>query len=233
MVHFGLGDLTGVDVVRVTWPNGIAQNVIRPKINEVLTIEEYVKVSASCAFLYTYNGTRFELVNEILGIGPLGVPMAPGVYYPLDDTELTKIESHQLAARNGVYELSLTEELREITFADQITLRAIDHPAELEVIPNEMFASPPPEDKFFAVGDHRPPVSAVDDRGIDVLPLILKRDGRFPTFPLVPQSVSGSDQRGPGGAPESAPEEAQARRELSSCGCGNPMCQCRRAGTSP
>ena len=187
-VHFGLGDLTGVDVVRVTWPNGVAQNVIRPAINQTLTIEEYVKVSASCGFLYAYNGQGFELINEILGIGPLGVPMAPGVYYPLDCTELTKIEGHQLVVQDGRYELRLTEELREITFADQITLRVVDHPAGLEIIPNEMFTTPPfPEDKFFAVADQRGPVSAVDDRGQDVLALVLKRDGRFPTFPRVAQ----------------------------------------------
>ncbi len=186
-VHFGLGDLNGIDVVRVTWSNGQAQNVVRPSINGDVEIVQYVKVSASCGFLYACNGTGFELVNEILGIGPLGVPMAPGVYYPLDNTELTKIESRQLAARHGFYELRLTEELREITYADQITLRVVDHPAELEIIPNEMFSDPPPEDKFFAVGDHRPPVSAVDDRGVDVLNLIRERDGRFPTFPLVPQ----------------------------------------------
>ncbi|UCF33258.1 MAG: VCBS repeat-containing protein [Phycisphaerales bacterium] len=187
-VHFGLGNLKEVDVVRVTWPNGVAQNVIKPKINETLVIEEYVKVSASCAFLYTWNGKGFELVNEILGIGPLGVPMAPGVYYPLDCTELTKIEAGQLVPKDGVYELRLTEELREITYADQITLRVIDHPEELEVVPNEMFTMPPfPEEKFFAVGDGRPPVSAIDDRGQDVRDLILKHDGRYPTFPLVEQ----------------------------------------------
>ncbi|UCE60349.1 MAG: CRTAC1 family protein, partial [Phycisphaerales bacterium] len=185
MVHFGLGDLKTVDVVRVTWPNGQAQNVIRPEINKTLTIDEYVKVSASCAFLYTFNGNGFELVNEILGIGPMGVPMAPGVYFPLDNTELTKIESNQLVAKDGVYEIRLTEELREITYADQITLRVVDHPAALEVIPNEMFSHPAPEDKLFAVGDHRPPVSAVDHRGENILPLLYRRDGKFPTFPLV------------------------------------------------
>ncbi len=186
-VHFGIGNLKKLNVVRVVWPNGQAQNVIRPSINDVLTIEQYVKVSASCAFLYSYNGSRFELVNEILGIGPLGVPMAPGVYYPLDNTELTKIKSHQLVAKDGAYQLRLTEELREITYADQITLRVVDHPAELEVIPNEMFSSPPPEDKLFAVAEQRAPVLAVDHRGVDVLELILERDGRFPTFPLVRQ----------------------------------------------
>lgn len=184
-VHFGLGDLEGLDIVRVTWPNGQAQNVVRPAIDTDAEIVQYVKVSASCGFLYAWNGERFELVNEILGIGPLGVPMEPGVYYPLDCTELTKIEASELVPAGGFYELRLTEELREITYADQITLRVVDHPAELEVIPNEMFTTPPfPEDKFFAVADQRPPVSALDDRGTNVRPLILARDGRVPTFPL-------------------------------------------------
>jgi len=185
--HFGLGDLTSVDVVRVTWPNGVAQNVIQPAIDQVLTVEEFVKVSASCAFLYAYNGTRFELVNEILGIGPLGAPLGPDVYYPVDCTELTKIRADQLVPQDGMYELRLTEELREITYADQITLRVVDHPAALEVLPNEMFTSPPfPEDKFFALADLRPPLSAVDDRGNDVLDLVRAHDGRCPTFPLTP-----------------------------------------------
>ena len=187
-VHFGLGSLDGLEVIRVTWSNGQAQNLIRPPINTDVPFVQYVKVSASCGFLYAHNGRGFELINEILGIGPLGVPMAPDVYYPLDCTELTKIRSDQLVARDGMYELRLTEELREITYADQITLRVVDHPSELEVIPNEMFTTPPfPEDKFFAVADHRSPVSAVDDRGVDVLALVLEHDGRFPTFPLVTQ----------------------------------------------
>ncbi|HUU85099.1 MAG TPA: FG-GAP-like repeat-containing protein [Phycisphaerae bacterium] len=182
-VHFGLGDLAGVDVVRVTWPNGVAQNVIKPEINATLTVEEFVKVSASCGFLYAHNGRGFELVNEILGIGPLGVPMAPGVYHQPDCTELTKIGADQLIAKDGAYELRLTEELREITYADRITLRVIDHPAFLEIVPNEYFTAPPfPEDRFYAIGDQHPPRSAVDDRGRNVLDEIRYRDDRFPTF---------------------------------------------------
>ncbi len=184
-VHFGLGRLVDVDVVRVVWPNGVAQNVIKPSVNTTLTIQERVRVSASCGFLWAYNGSKFELVNEILGIGPLGVPMAPGVYHQPDCTELTKIEAEQLVATDGAFELRLTEDLRELMYADQISLRVVDHPASLEVIPNEMFTAPPfPEDKLFAVSEHIPPRSALNDRGDDVLDLVRRRDGRFPTFAL-------------------------------------------------
>jgi len=68
-VHFGLGDLDAVDIVRVTWPNGVAQNVVAPAANAELRINEHLKVSASCGFLWAFNGGGFELVNEILGIG--------------------------------------------------------------------------------------------------------------------------------------------------------------------
>ncbi|MCP4656310.1 MAG: CRTAC1 family protein, partial [bacterium] len=187
-IHLGLGELAAVDVVRVLWPNGVAQNVVAPGINTAVTIEEYVKVSASCGFLWASAGSGFELINEILGIGPLGAPIAPGVYHQPDSTELTLIEGDQLAPRDGRYELRLTEELREIMYADQISLRVIDHPAELEIVPNEKFVAPPfPEDRFFALADARPPRAAVDDQGRDVGELIARRDGRFPIFPRLEQ----------------------------------------------
>ena len=185
VVHFGLGHLTNLQVVRVTWPNGTAQNALQPALDQTLALEEYVKVSASCAFLWADAGEGFKLVNEILGIGPLGVPKTASECFPVDCTELTKIEAGQLAPREGRFELRLTEDLREIAFVDQVHLRVVDHPAALEIIPNEMFTDPPfPEDKFFAVSEPRPPCSAVDDRGQDVLELVRRRDGRFPTFPL-------------------------------------------------
>jgi hypothetical protein len=184
-VHFGLGSLARIDIVRIVWPNGVAQNVIRPKTDCRVKVSEKIRVSASCAFLWTNNGSEFELVNEILGIGPLGVPVAPGVYHLPDCTELTRIEARQLVPRDGIYNIRITQELRETVYADKMTLRLVDHPAGLEIIPNEMFTAPPfPDDKFFAVSEHRAPRLAVDDRGQDVLSLVLERDGKFPTFPL-------------------------------------------------
>jgi hypothetical protein len=183
-VRFGLGDRKAVDIVRVTWPNGIAQNEIRPPSGKVLTIEEYVRISASCAMLYAWDGSRFELVNEILGVAPLGAPMSPDACYPVDPKELTKIDAGRLVPKDGVFDLRLAEELREVTYADRIALRAVDHPAGLEVVPDEKFAPPPfSEDRFFAVSG-RPPASATDDRGADVLPLLIEKDGRFPAFAL-------------------------------------------------
>ncbi len=48
------------------------------------------------------------------------------------------------------YEVRLTEELREVSYIDQIKLIALDHPAGIDVITNEKFKSPPfPEFRLF------------------------------------------------------------------------------------
>jgi hypothetical protein len=68
-------------------------------------------------------------------------------------------------------------------YLDQVRLLAIDHPANVEVNPNERFASNPPFPEFrvIATENSRVPVGAWDDRGHDVLPLLAKRDRKYVT----------------------------------------------------
>jgi hypothetical protein len=67
------------------------------------------------------------------------------------------------------------EPLEEAVYLDQVRLMAIDHPANLDVYPNEYFASNPPYPTFKVVvtRDARPPAGAWDDHGHDVLPDLL------------------------------------------------------------
>src|SRR5208283_4835476 len=62
-------------------------------------------------------------------------------------------------------------------------LLAIDHPANIEVNPNERFVSAPPFPEFrvIATQNARLPVGAWDDQGRNVLPLIAKRDRKYIT----------------------------------------------------
>ncbi|HEY3118994.1 MAG TPA: hypothetical protein VGL15_00095, partial [Vicinamibacteria bacterium] len=80
----------------------------------------------------------------------------------------------------GRYELRVTNELEEALFVDRLTLLAVDHPADVEVYPDEGLRSPPPAFRLFAAQRPRPPVSAVDDHGHDVLPLLARLDHRWP-----------------------------------------------------
>jgi hypothetical protein len=64
-----------------------------------------------------------------------------------------------------------------------VRLLAIDHPADVEVNPNERFASAPPFPEFRVIVTEHPqlPVGAWDDHGNDVLPLLAKRDRKYVT----------------------------------------------------
>ena len=69
------------------------------------------------------------------------------------------------------------EPLEEAVYLDQVRLLAVDHPADLEVYPNEYFASNPPYPEFKVVvsksKDARPPAGAWDEHGHNVLPDLL------------------------------------------------------------
>ena len=54
----------------------------------------------------------------------------------------------------------LMEPLEEVVYLDQVRVLAIDHPQDLEVYPNEYFASNPPYPKFKVVTSKMPRVPA-------------------------------------------------------------------------
>jgi hypothetical protein len=67
------------------------------------------------------------------------------------------------------------EPLEEAVYLDQVRLLAVDHPADVEVYPNEYFASNPlyPQFKVVVSRDARPPAAAWDEHGHNVLPDLL------------------------------------------------------------
>jgi len=71
--------------------------------------------------------------------------------------------------------------MREADFFDQLKLLAVDHPANEEILANEIYATNPGPPSLYSLRDKSFPVSAVDDQGHDVLPLVLQQDGRYPS----------------------------------------------------
>ena len=87
---------------------------------------------------------------------------------------------HPMPAINGqrpstTLSFRFMEPLEEAVYLDQVRLLAVDHPAGVDVYPNEYFASNPPYPEFKVVvsKDARPPAAAFDDHGHDVLPDLL------------------------------------------------------------
>jgi tetratricopeptide (TPR) repeat protein len=75
----------------------------------------------------------------------------------------------------SVLSFRFMEPLEEAVYLDQVRLLAVDHPANIDVYPNEYFASNPPYPEFKVVVSHdaKPPAGAWDEHGHNVLPDLL------------------------------------------------------------
>ena len=176
--HFGLGPNQRADIVRVLWTNGIPMNLINPKLDEPVCIEQ--KLVGSCPYLYTWNGERFEFVTDLLWNAPLGLKFAENVIAPWREWEYIKIEGDQLRAVENEYALRVTAELWEAEYFDQFKLFAIDHPAGTEIFTNEKVGSATlAAPKIHTVQNPRRPVTASDTYGRDVLDQVIARDNIY------------------------------------------------------
>ncbi len=174
------GDLARLDVVRVTWPNQIVQNTLDVATSKPIEVRESERLASSCPFLYVWNGERYVLLTDILGIAPLGELLPDGTRMKPNPEELVRLQG-DLRDRNGMYLFQITDEMREVEYFDQLRLFAVDHPQAEEIYSNEIYSSLPTRPALYAVRQKRFPVSAIDDTGRDILPLIREVDGRYPT----------------------------------------------------
>jgi tetratricopeptide (TPR) repeat protein len=182
---FGLGGQTAADTIRITWPNGLIQNETKQPAGRLLAFKEAPRLSGSCPMIFTWNGERFEFITDVLGVAPLGASSGDGDYFPVDHDEYVQIPGGALVATGGTYEVRITEELREVSYLDQVHLLAVDHPEGIEIFTNDKFKSPPfPEFRLFGVERKVRPVAAHEaaqgDNGRDVLDRLLARDQRYP-----------------------------------------------------
>jgi tetratricopeptide (TPR) repeat protein len=189
-VVFGLGKRATVDAVRVLWPAGIVQAETEIANTKTLSLTELDRKPSSCPYLYVWNGERFVFVTDFMGGGEMGHLDAPGSFNMPDPDEYVRIPPGLLRERDGRYEVRVTNELEEALFVDHVQLIAVAHPEGTEVYPNEGLTEPPQPFKLFTTRDARPPVSAVDEHGHDVLPRISRLDREYPDdFPL--QKIRG------------------------------------------
>ncbi|HEY4762898.1 MAG TPA: FG-GAP-like repeat-containing protein [Candidatus Sulfotelmatobacter sp.] len=192
----GLGDSKDADIVRMLWPTGVLEDEIQVAGDKQQNFLEIDRRGSSCPTLFVWNGERYEFVADMLGAGVVGHWVGPGQRDIPRPVEYIKIDRNAIRAhpdahsstgagqdfshnRGEVRHSSLSfrfmEPLEEAVYLDQVRLLAVDHPAEVEVYPNEYFASNPPYPPFKVVvsRDAHPPAGAWDDHGHDVLPDLL------------------------------------------------------------
>lgn len=180
----GLDGEAGADVLRVTWPNGIIQYDMDLEAGCARLLEQSEGLVGSCPFLYTWNGSTYEFITDVLGITPLGLPMAPGMLVPPDHDEYVLVRGEQMKPRRlpsgeTVYEMQFTEELREVTYLDRAKLLVVDHPADTEIQPNERFSFPPMPKPHTHVVRPFAPRRATGSDGKDLTAALATSDGDY------------------------------------------------------
>ncbi|HWP39140.1 MAG TPA: FG-GAP-like repeat-containing protein [Gemmatimonadales bacterium] len=182
--HVGLGSHLKADVLRIQWPNGVPQTVYLPGTDQdVLELEQ---LKGSCAFLYTWDGERFRFVTDVMWRSALGMPlgiMGGGgtAWAPAGASqEYLRVPGEALIPRGGRYVLQFTEELWETAYLDETRLLALDHPESVAVFVDERFVPPAPVHlRLFPVVRPRPPRTARDERGADLLPALRRSDDLY------------------------------------------------------
>ena len=177
-VHFGLGSSQKVDYVRLSWPDAVLQSEIEVATDQRFEVSKMRRKPSSCPLLFTWDGEQFAFVTDFLGTGGVGFYVGGGEYAPPDPTEDVRIPPGMLAAKDGRLLLRVVEPLEEITWLDQLQLLAYDHPAEMEVYPDERFtgSAPFPTGEPLALAKKFLPLAARDREDRDVLKSVLAAD---------------------------------------------------------
>jgi len=194
-IVLGLGRRQGADAVRVVWPAGILQTELAagegskapgsasltgPATARTIAVEELDRKPSSCPYLYVWDGRDFEFVTDFMGGGEIGYWQGPGIWNQPDPDEYVRLRPGQLKPRDGRFEIRVTNELEEAVFLDRVALVVVAHPDDAEVFPNEGLTGPPrmPHRLHVARGA-RPPLSATDHAGQDVLDRLTDLDREY------------------------------------------------------
>lgn len=179
VLHFGLGEHAGADVVRIVWPNGSVRAEFELKADQEIVAEQRLK--GSCPFLFAYNGRQMEFVKDAapwgsaigLRINTLGTARVEAT------EEWFKIGGNQLVPRDGFYDLRITAELWETYYYDHLALMTVDHPEGTEIFVDERFVIPPAKLALTTVKTPNKIARAIDDKGQDVTSVVTTLDGNY------------------------------------------------------
>jgi Tfp pilus assembly protein PilF len=179
IVHFGLGEQAGADVVRIVWPNGAVRAEFETKADQPITAEQRLK--GSCPFLFAFNGKEMKFVKDAvpwssaigLRINTLGTARVEAT------EEWYKIDGDQLVPRDGFYDLRITAELWETYYYDHLSLMTVDHPAGTDIFVDERFVIPPAKLAITTVETPHKIAQAIDDNGNDVTAIVNTLDENY------------------------------------------------------
>jgi Tfp pilus assembly protein PilF len=178
VIHFGLGENSAVDVVRIVWPNGIPQWEFDLAADRVITAAQ--RLSGSCPFLFTYDGSGMHFAGDFMWGTPLGMFVnGQNLGTFPQTTEWLKIPGDHLVPRDGYHDVRIHANLWETDFVDQAALIVVDHPPDTEVHVDERFFITPTAPRLYLTTPTKPVARAWDHHGHDVTEVVRALDGHY------------------------------------------------------
>jgi tetratricopeptide (TPR) repeat protein len=177
----GLGQADHVDLLRILWPTGILQDEIDLPHTPVIAMKEADRRGSSCPVLFAWDGHKYKLVTDVIGAAVVGHWFTPTRRNIPNSGEWIKVDGDRLATIDGKLSLRFIEPMEEVNYIDQLRLVAVDHPASVEVNPDERFLDDPPfaSGRVVASGSTRLPLAAWDGNNKDVTDVLSRRDHKF------------------------------------------------------
>ncbi|HEU5350958.1 MAG TPA: FG-GAP-like repeat-containing protein [Terracidiphilus sp.] len=177
----GLGKADHINLLRILWPTGVLQDEINLPHTQVIAMKEADRRGSSCPVLFVWNGHEYKLVTDVIGAGVVGHWFTPTRRNTPRPSEWIKVDGGQVKTVNDEVSLRFIEPMEEVNYIDQLRMVAVDHPANVEVNPDEKFLDDPPfaTGKVVASQNLRLPVNAWDGEERDVLKTLSTRDHQF------------------------------------------------------
>lgn len=182
-VHLGLGRADKAINLRMLFTHGVPQDLISPTAGKPIYYKQEPR--GSCPYLYTWDGVAWRFACDFNWRSPLGMLAARGAPVPHSMTaDCARLPDGSVHVEDGFIRLLATEELREVSYFDEIRLTAVDHPSDVGVYADERFPFGPPDPfRLYPAERRRFPVRATDGEGVDLAPLLQSRDGRYTPVP--------------------------------------------------
>jgi tetratricopeptide (TPR) repeat protein len=176
----GLGGSPRIDFVSIDWSDGVLQTEMDLEAGSAHVITETQRQISSCPVLFSWDGTAYVFVSDLLGVGGIGYALGPGEYSQPRPWERFMMPSDSLAPRDGNLVLKLGEPMEEITYLDAARLVAYDLPPGLFMTVDERMniLGPEPTGQPIFARWTVAPVRAMNDRGDDVTSSIVATDLR-------------------------------------------------------
>ena len=176
-IAIGLGQSKSLDFIALEWTDGVYQTELNIT-SGLHRLTETQRQLASCPVLFAWNGSKFEFVSDIIGVGGLGFAIGPDEYATPRPWENFLIPEDTLVSKNGYYQFVISEPMEEVMYLDYVELEVYDLPESMNIALDERMGvnAPLPTGKTLVYSNPISPSRAYNGLGENIFAEVSQQD---------------------------------------------------------